>query len=69
MQRISRWGNSLALRLPSAVLEAAGLQEGSMVSVRLLDSGDLRLRPHRGRKPAGDYAAPVQRPPTIPQEW
>jgi len=29
--RISRWGNSLAIRLPGAVVEAAGLRDGNRV--------------------------------------
>ena len=31
--RISRWGNSLAVRLPRAVTEAAGATEGTEVDV------------------------------------
>ncbi len=48
MQKLTRWGNSTGLRIPAAVLDAAGLKPGSYVSVRLMDSGDLRIRPaHR----------------------
>ncbi|MBI2896430.1 MAG: AbrB/MazE/SpoVT family DNA-binding domain-containing protein [Deltaproteobacteria bacterium] len=31
--KIQRWGNSLALRLPKAVVEKAGLGEGSSLDV------------------------------------
>jgi len=31
--KISRWGNSLAIRLPGAVAEAAGLYEGNRVRI------------------------------------
>jgi antitoxin MazE len=36
---ISRWGNSLALRLPKAALDAAGLREGD--SVTITDEGGV----------------------------
>lgn len=50
--RLNRWGHSVGLRLPKSVLEAAGLTERSAVSIRLLDSGDIRLRPLRNIVPA-----------------
>lgn len=43
--RLNRWGHSVGLRLPKSVLEAAGLTAHSAVSIRLLDSGEIRLRP------------------------
>lgn len=43
--RLNRWGHSVGLRLPKSVLEAAGLTASSAVSIRLLDSGEIRLRP------------------------
>lgn len=30
---ISRWGNSLAVRLPKGALEAAGLREGDVLEI------------------------------------
>ena len=39
---ISRWGNSLALRLPKAALDAAGLREGDSVTISDED-GALRI--------------------------
>lgn len=33
--RISRWGNSLAVRLPSAVVEAMNLKEGDQVEIHV----------------------------------
>ena len=43
--RLCRWGNSTGLRLPAALLQAAGLAAGHCVSIRLLDNGDIRVRP------------------------
>lgn len=52
MMRLTRWGHSLGLRLPSEVAQAAGLKAGDYVYVRLLDSGDIRVRPAKNCQPA-----------------
>jgi len=64
--QVAKWGNSLAVRLPVAVVEALQLKEGDEIDVqvagaRLFEvskrpaSGELlaRLRKFRGRLPAG----------------
>jgi antitoxin component of MazEF toxin-antitoxin module len=43
--RLCRWGHSTGLRIPVAVLSAAGLAPGRSVSLRVLDNGDIRVRP------------------------
>lgn len=63
--RVSKWGNSLAVRLPASVVEALELKEGEEIEVhvlgarsveigRKLGARDLlaRLRKYRGRLPA-----------------
>lgn len=40
VQKVRKWGNSLAVRIPQALAEEAGLAEGSPVSVRI-DDGKL----------------------------
>lgn len=63
--QVSKWGNSLALRLPATVVEALGLKEGDDIEIfvagaRVFEVGkspsrrDLlaRLRKYRGRLPA-----------------
>lgn len=45
MIRLTRWGNSTGLRIGAELLAAAGLKRGDYVYVRLLDSGDIRVRP------------------------
>lgn len=62
--QVSRWGNSLAVRLPAAVVEALGLREGDDIEIvvagersfevkRKPSSRELleRLRKYRGRLP------------------
>jgi antitoxin MazE len=62
---VSKWGNSLAIRLPAAVVELLELKEGDEIEITVTDSRrfnvsrkasrtDLlkRLREFRGRLPA-----------------
>ena len=37
--RIQKWGNSLALRIPSAFAEEIGLEENSLVNLSLKEGG------------------------------
>jgi antitoxin MazE len=46
---ISRWGNSLAVRIPRALAEKARLAEGDTVTVEAADDGSLVIRPARAR--------------------
>lgn len=63
--QVSKWGNSLAVRLPAAVIKALGLKEGDQVEIQVAGkrafqvakapgARDLlaRLRKYRGRLPA-----------------
>ncbi len=63
--KVAKWGNSLAVRLPAAVVEALALDEGDDVLIeavgtrhlkvsRVPDQEELlaRLRQFRGRLPA-----------------
>jgi len=44
---VSRWGNSLAVRLPIACTRAAGLKEGDSVEASIAPSGEITLAPER----------------------
>lgn len=59
--QVSKWGNSLAVRLPAAVVNALGLKEGDQVAgkrafqvAKAPGTRELlaRLRKYRGRLPA-----------------
>jgi len=41
--RVSRWGNSLAVRIPKDVVEALGLKEGSRIALRPIDGETLGI--------------------------
>ena len=62
--QIGKWGNSLAVRLPAAVVDALGLKEGDQVEVQVAGKRAFevskapgtrellaRLRKYRGRLP------------------
>lgn len=63
--QVSKWGNSLAVRLPVAVVEALALKEGDEIEIHIVGARDFavarkpgredflkRLRALRGRLPA-----------------
>lgn len=41
--KLSKWGNSLAVRIPSSVAEEAELHEGVSVDIGMIGDGALRL--------------------------
>ena len=64
--QVSKWGNSLAVRLPASVVEALELNEGDNIEVHIVGSRSFeisksptrhqllaRLRKYRGRMPEG----------------
>ena len=46
--QVGKWGNSLAVRLPSAVVELLGLKEGDEIEIEI--AGDRTFRVHRDRR-------------------
>jgi len=50
--QVSRWGNSLAVRLPATLVEALGLREGDEVAVEVADPRTFRVN----RDPRRDEA-------------
>lgn len=64
--RVAKWGNSLAIRLPKAVVEALDLKPGDDIEIEVADRRRFGvrkkpqafellagLRKYRGRMPAG----------------
>jgi antitoxin MazE len=41
--QVSRWGNSLAVRLPAAVVEALGLKEGDEIAIEVAARRRFRI--------------------------
>ena len=50
--RVSKWGNSLAIRLPGTVVEALKLKEGDEVDVRVAGTRAFDLALDRSRERA-----------------
>ena len=63
--QVAKWGNSLAVRLPAAVVEALSLREGDNIEIEVAGARTFeirkkpearellaRLRKYRGRLPA-----------------
>jgi antitoxin MazE len=64
VMQVSKWGNSLAVRLPAAVVEALELKEGDEIEIHVAEAREFavarkpgrqellkRLRVFRGRLP------------------
>jgi len=45
--QISKWGNSLAVRLPAHYTRAAGIKEGDSVEAELSPAGKITLSPQQ----------------------
>jgi antitoxin MazE len=65
IMQVSKWGNSLAVRLPRSVVEVLGLKEGDRIDIHVVDRRSFaieksltskqlleRLRKYRGKMPA-----------------
>ena len=50
--RVSRWGNSLAIRLPSSVVKALELREGDDIELTVADDRVFQIRKKATREDA-----------------
>lgn len=48
--QVSKWGNSLAIRLPAAVVETLDLQEGDEIEVVVADTRTFGVKRAPGRR-------------------
>jgi antitoxin MazE len=48
--QVSKWGNSLAIRLPASVVEALGLREGDEIEVVIADARVFQVRKKPGKE-------------------
>jgi len=55
--QVRRWGNSLAVRPPAAVVEALNLREGDEITIEVADPRHFRIaRDARARRGSGNPA-------------
>lgn len=60
--QVAKWGNSLAVRLPAAVVEALELKEGDQIEIRIADVRTFEVRRDRSRQDALDKLRKLRRP-------
>src|SRR5258708_36538637 len=59
--QVSKWGNSLAIRLPAAVVEALELKEGDSIEIRVAGSRAFEVARDRSRERALDNLRKLRR--------
>ncbi len=65
--QVAKWGNSLAIRLPSTVVEALDLKEGDEIDVRVAGERAFDIALDRSRELALKRLRELQKP--LPRGW
>jgi antitoxin MazE len=65
--QVAKWGNSLAVRLPSAVVEALGLKEGDEIDIKIAGERAFDIELDRSRERALAQIRSLRRP--LPDGW
>lgn len=60
--RVSKWGNSLAIRLPAAVVEVLELKEGDEIEISIAGQRDFKVARDRSREKALESLRRLARP-------
>jgi antitoxin MazE len=60
--QVSKWGNSLAVRLPADVVEALKLKEGDQIEIRVAEARRFEVRRDPARQRALDRLRRLRRP-------
>jgi antitoxin MazE len=60
--QVSKWGNSLAVRLPAALVEALELKEGDKIEIEIEGRRRFRVRRDKGREKALARLRALSRP-------
>lgn len=60
--QVSKWGNSLAVRLPSKVVEALKLKEGDHIEIRIADAREFEVRRDPSHQRALERLRRLRRP-------
>jgi antitoxin MazE len=62
MMQIGKWGNSLAVRLPAAVVEALDLKEGDEIEIEIAGPYSFRIERDKTRELALAKLRSLRRP-------
>ncbi|MYD10693.1 MAG: AbrB/MazE/SpoVT family DNA-binding domain-containing protein [Chloroflexi bacterium] len=68
LTKIQKWGSSLAIRIPKALADEAGLEQGKPVELRYED-GELRIKTRRRRRYDLDEMLASVPEDFEPEEW
>ncbi|HWW15786.1 MAG TPA: AbrB/MazE/SpoVT family DNA-binding domain-containing protein [Candidatus Dormibacteraeota bacterium] len=60
--QVSKWGNSLAIRLPAAVVKALELKEGDDIEIRVAGSRAFEVDRDQSRRRAVENLRKLRRP-------
>ncbi len=60
--QVAKWGNSLAVRLPAAVVEALELKEGDQIEIRIAGPREFEVSRDRTRDRALQRLRQLRRP-------
>ena len=60
--QVAKWGNSLAIRLPAAVVEALDLKEGDQIEIRIAGSREFEIERDRTREEVLKRLRQLRRP-------
>jgi len=60
--QVAKWGNSLAVRLPSAVVEALELKEGDQIEIRIAGEREFEVSRDQSKQQALERLRQLRRP-------
>lgn len=60
--QVSKWGNSLAIRLPAAIVEALNLKDGDEIEISLAGKRNFKVDRDRRREKAMDSLRRLAKP-------
>ncbi|HTZ88790.1 MAG TPA: AbrB/MazE/SpoVT family DNA-binding domain-containing protein [Alloacidobacterium sp.] len=60
--QVSKWGNSLAVRLPAVVVEALALKEGDQITIHIAGKREFEVSRDRSRQKAIEGLRKLRRP-------
>ena len=60
--QVAKWGNSLAVRLPSEVVKTLKLKEGDQIEIRIADAREFEVRRDPARQRALARLRRLRRP-------
>jgi antitoxin MazE len=67
VMQVAKWGNSLAVRLPTAVVEALQLKEGDEIDIRVVGEREFDIDRDRSRERALQRMRQLRKP--LPAGW